>query len=167
MEADWALFVEILVQRPVKRSTLFLPSILSQEDLEHMQRMAQSHFDHIMAVLREMPRSMLLVIRNLNTIRAIIKDHGNTVDRYGIMARSAIRGAHQDDPAVRGVHGVLKAWWTRCHYDYCVWREKVTHSLRIMVAIATLRVMQLLGKAPSMEEIKAFAAAEEKRLDRV
>ena len=31
--------------------------------------------------------------RNINTVRAITKDHGSPVDRYTLMARSATRGA--------------------------------------------------------------------------
>jgi hypothetical protein len=30
--------------------------------------------------------------RNINTVRAITKDHGSLVDRYTLMARSATRG---------------------------------------------------------------------------
>jgi hypothetical protein len=33
----------------------------------------------------------------LNTIRAIIHDHGNIVDRHTLMARSAISGAYKNE----------------------------------------------------------------------
>ncbi|RUS84736.1 hypothetical protein EGW08_007478 [Elysia chlorotica] len=174
---DSLIFAIMIMQRPVKMKTQRLFDIkpptheewvaMSREEKAVWRDKFREIHDRVLIIMREMPSPLFWIFRNLNTIRAIIKDHGNTVDRYGIMARSAIRGAHQDDPATRGVQGVLKAWWSRCHYDYCVWREKVTHNLRIMVAMAALRVMQILGRAPSMEEIKAFAAAEEKRLDTV
>lgn len=58
------LFCEILVQRPLmKRSTLFLASKLTQEDLDHMRKVASDHFDQIMEVLKAMPRQLLLIIR--------------------------------------------------------------------------------------------------------
>ncbi|KAK3765791.1 hypothetical protein RRG08_026262 [Elysia crispata] len=174
---DSLIFAIMIMQRPVKMKTQRLFDIkpptheewvaMSREEKAVWRDKFREIHDRVLVIMREMPSPLFWIFRNLNTIRAIIKDHGNTVDRYGIMARSAIRGAHQDDPATRGVQGVLKAWWSRCHYDYCVWREKVTHNLRIIVAMAALRIMQILGRAPSMEEIRAFAAAEEKRLDTV
>ena len=60
---DYAVFCEILVQRPIQRQTLHLPSRMTAEDLTHMRVMAQQHFDQIMAVLKDMPRCLLLVIR--------------------------------------------------------------------------------------------------------
>lgn len=174
---DSLIFAIMIMQRPVRMKTQRLFDIkpptheewvaMSREEKAVWRDKFREIHDRVLVIMREMPSPLFWIFRNLNTIRAIIKDHGNTVDRYGIMARSAIRGAHQDDPTTGGVHGVLRAWWSRCHYDYCVWREKVTHNLRMVAAMTALRIMQLLGRAPSMEEIKAFAAAEEKRLDTV
>ncbi|ESO07220.1 hypothetical protein HELRODRAFT_76709, partial [Helobdella robusta] len=84
---DYKIFSEILVQRPISISSIKLSSVMTPADLEYMRVMAQKHFDKIMAVLRDMPRPMLLVIRNLNTIRAISKQLHHPVDRYSIMAR--------------------------------------------------------------------------------
>ena len=61
--SDHQVFCEILVQRPVSRSTIYLPSRMTARDLEYMRVMAQQHFDKIMAVLKDMPRPMLLIIR--------------------------------------------------------------------------------------------------------
>ena len=47
-----------------------------------MQQMASEHFDGVMTAIKSMPRAMLLIFRNLNIIRAILKDHGNLIDRY-------------------------------------------------------------------------------------
>jgi len=63
MFLDYQIFCEILVQRPVARSTIYLPSRMTAADLEYMRVMAQQHFDKIMAVLKGMPRPMLLIIR--------------------------------------------------------------------------------------------------------
>lgn len=54
---------EILVQRPIERKTISLPSKMSKEDLAYMTYVAQEHFDNIMTVLKKMPTEMLLVIR--------------------------------------------------------------------------------------------------------
>lgn len=52
------------MQRPLmNRSTLFLASILTEEELNHMRKVASDHFDQIMEVLKAMPRQLLLIIR--------------------------------------------------------------------------------------------------------
>ena len=61
--SDWFMFCEILVQRPIGRKTFHLPSRMSRLDIQYMKKMAARRFDQIMAVLREMPRPMLLMIR--------------------------------------------------------------------------------------------------------
>lgn len=58
------LFCEILVQRPImNRATLFLACKLTNEEIEHMRKVAANHFDEIMEVLKAMPRQLLLIIR--------------------------------------------------------------------------------------------------------
>lgn len=52
-----------------------------------MRDMAINHFDKIMQVLKSMPRPMLLVFRNINTVRCINITLGAPVDRYFIMAK--------------------------------------------------------------------------------
>jgi len=72
MCADYQVFCEILVQRPVARSTIYLPSRMTAQDLEYMRVMAQQHFDRIMAVLKDMPRPMLLIIRYGNSCFVLV-----------------------------------------------------------------------------------------------
>lgn len=62
----------------------------TEEEVNYMKSMALKHFDLIMDILRDMPRSLLLVVRNLNTVRSIARDHGDVVDRPKVMARYAI-----------------------------------------------------------------------------
>ncbi|XP_026826614.1 uncharacterized aarF domain-containing protein kinase 5 isoform X2 [Ooceraea biroi] len=62
---------------------------------EYMQKRAQERFDKISTALKSMPKTMMLVIRNLNTVRAIIREHGDIINRYKIMARIATRGKYQ------------------------------------------------------------------------
>ena len=57
------VFCEILIQRPLARETIHLPSKLTEKDLEYMRQRAANHFDIIMQVLKEMPRQLLLIIR--------------------------------------------------------------------------------------------------------
>lgn len=70
---DHNVFCEILVQRPVSRSSTYLPSHMTKEDLKHMQYMAQKHFDKIMQVLKDMPRPIILIIRLVFTLVCFCK----------------------------------------------------------------------------------------------
>ncbi|KAI2652584.1 putative aarF domain-containing protein kinase 5 [Labeo rohita] len=83
---------EMLLQRPINMWDLGLGNILTREETSYMRDMAVNRFDKIMQVLKSMPRPMLLVFRNINTVRCINITLGAPVDRYFIMAKSAVRG---------------------------------------------------------------------------
>ncbi|KAI4905427.1 hypothetical protein NFI96_026317, partial [Prochilodus magdalenae] len=89
---DYFLFCEMLLQRPISMRELTLGNILSREETSYMRNMAVNHFDSIMQVLKSLPRPMLLVFRNINTVRCINITLGAPVDRYFVMAKCAVRG---------------------------------------------------------------------------
>ncbi|XP_034017435.1 uncharacterized aarF domain-containing protein kinase 5 isoform X2 [Thalassophryne amazonica] len=89
---EYFLFSEMLLQRPINMREFGLANILSKEEMAYMQQMALHQFESIMQVLKSMPRPMLLVFRNINTVRSINVALGAPVDRYFIMAKSAVRG---------------------------------------------------------------------------
>uniref|UniRef100_UPI00358E662D uncharacterized aarF domain-containing protein kinase 5 isoform X2 n=1 Tax=Myxine glutinosa TaxID=7769 RepID=UPI00358E662D len=91
---DYFLFSEILMQRPLTMglSALQLARALTWKERAYMQEMATNHFDRIMKVLKELPRPMLLVFRNINTVRGINIALGSPVDRYTLMAYCALNG---------------------------------------------------------------------------
>lgn len=84
---DYFLFSEVLMQRPVRLGQLWRSHLLSREEAAYMQAMAREHFEDIMGVLKALPRPMLLVLRNINTVRAINTSLGTPVDRYFLMAK--------------------------------------------------------------------------------
>ncbi|XP_024297166.1 uncharacterized aarF domain-containing protein kinase 5 isoform X2 [Oncorhynchus tshawytscha] len=88
---DYFIFSEMLLQRPINMRELGLSNILSREETTYMRDMAVNHFDNIMVVLKSMPRPMLLVFRNINTVRSINITLGAPVDRYCVMAKSAVQ----------------------------------------------------------------------------
>ncbi|XP_014483978.1 PREDICTED: uncharacterized aarF domain-containing protein kinase 5 [Dinoponera quadriceps] len=90
---DHILLAEILTQEPYRISFTSLPSNTTVE--EYMKKQARERFDKITETLRSMPKHILLVIRNLNTIRAIITSHGDIINRYKLMARIATRGKYR------------------------------------------------------------------------
>ncbi|CAG5116393.1 unnamed protein product [Candidula unifasciata] len=172
---DSLILAIMIMQRPVRMKTQQLfdikpPSreewmVMTKEEKAVWREMFQEIHDRVLNVMRDMPSPLFWIFRNLNIIRAIIRDHGNTVDRYGIMARSAVKGCHQDDPANSGVLNVLKSWWSRCAFDYHIWRDNFTHKLFMFAAVTYLQLLQMVGRAPAMEEIQSFARVEEKRFD--
>ncbi|KAL7990261.1 hypothetical protein Chor_010615 [Crotalus horridus] len=68
---DYFLFCEMLLQRPINMAELAMSNVLNPAESAYMRDMAKHHFDCIMRVLRDLPRSMLLVFRNINTVRSI------------------------------------------------------------------------------------------------
>lgn len=57
------MFAEILTQRPLKLHKYAIKTSLSSEDMQYMTRMAQERFDKVIVALRQMPSTLLLVIR--------------------------------------------------------------------------------------------------------
>lgn len=88
--AEYFLFCEMLLQRPINMRELGLANVLSREETAYMRDMASQRFDSIMQVLKSMPRPMLLVFRNINTVRSINITLGAPVDRYFIMAKRSV-----------------------------------------------------------------------------
>lgn len=88
---NYPIFCEILMQRPLQRQTFRLRNQLSSEEVAYMRTMVQNHFDEVMDCIRSLPRPMLLIFRNINTVRSITKNHGHPVDRFTLMARIATR----------------------------------------------------------------------------
>lgn len=101
--AEYLLFCEMLLQRPIDMRELGLSNILSREETSYMRQMASERFDGVMQVLKSMPRPMLLVFRNINTVRSINITLGAPVDRYFVMAKRSVFSAiqHLKDDAGR------------------------------------------------------------------
>lgn len=107
---DSIVFAEILLQRPFKigESPSSIKTKLTDEDITYMSQQAKEHFNVIMTTLKEMPRNIIFVIRNLNTIRAIAREHGDVVDRLKLMARSALSGLKYQHTGFFGYFTYLK-----------------------------------------------------------
>uniref|UniRef100_A0AAQ5ZWC1 ABC1 atypical kinase-like domain-containing protein n=1 Tax=Amphiprion ocellaris TaxID=80972 RepID=A0AAQ5ZWC1_AMPOC len=88
---EYFLFCEMLLQRPINMRSFGLSNILSKEETAYMRQMAIHRFESIMQVLKAMPRPMLLVFRNINTVRSINITLGAPVDRYFVMAKRLVQ----------------------------------------------------------------------------
>ncbi|RXG59199.1 Niemann-Pick C1 protein [Armadillidium vulgare] len=145
---EYLLFAEMLMQRPVDSLGLrSLKELLSEADLQYMKDMAANKFDRIIHILRSIPKETLLIIRNINTVRAVTKDHGTQVDRYTIMARSATRGAFLSPDAT--IFMKMKGYWEQMRFDIKLRKE----ALKIWFMKSFLYVLHLLGKVPDVEQV--------------
>jgi len=153
---DWYLFCEILFQRPLKRSSFQLPLKMSKQDVVYMQQMASENFDRIMTALKSMPRSMLLVFRNLNTIRAITRDHGNPTDRYTLMGREASSSVAAAEAAFP-VIGRLMACLSKLHFEFVLGKER----FMMWATMKYFEVLHYFGRIEDYDTVKDILSQQE------
>ncbi|XP_002068585.3 uncharacterized aarF domain-containing protein kinase 5 [Drosophila willistoni] len=139
--ADYMRFAEVLFQQPIRIRGGRIRSKLNQEDIEYMQMVAKKNFELIMGTLKEMPRSMLFVVRNLNTVRAISHQHGDVVDRPRIMARYAQRCLYNKQSPIQYVRWLCH----RIYFEYCMWLT----TFKMQLINWYFNVLYLLGRAPA------------------
>ncbi|XP_059984304.1 uncharacterized aarF domain-containing protein kinase 5 isoform X4 [Lagenorhynchus albirostris] len=155
---DYFLFSEVLMQRPVRLGQLWRSHLLSREEAAYMQDMAREHFEEVMAVLKALPRSMLLVLRNLNTVRAINTALGAPVDRYFLMAKSAVRawsrlaGATSQNTYGASLLRHIRVIWESFKFEVALRLE--TLSMRITALL--VRVLVHLGLMPKTKGLYEY-----------
>ncbi|XP_023364115.1 uncharacterized aarF domain-containing protein kinase 5 isoform X2 [Otolemur garnettii] len=155
---DYLLFSEMLMQRPVRLGQLWDSHLLSHKEAAYMQDMAREHFEAIMAVLKALPRPMLLVLRNINTVRAINTALGTPVDRYFLMAKRAVRGwSRLVGAAYQGIYGTsllrhIKVIWEVLKFEVALRLEILAMRLTALL----VRVLAHLGFVPQAEELYQY-----------
>uniref|UniRef100_A0A182JX21 ABC1 atypical kinase-like domain-containing protein n=1 Tax=Anopheles christyi TaxID=43041 RepID=A0A182JX21_9DIPT len=145
---DYRTFAEILLQRPLElkgRSNTF-STRLTEQDLAYMTRQAKEHFDRIMGTLRAMPRNLILVIRNLNTIRSIARDHGDPIDRPRILARCALAAL---GPTRRNVRNFLWVTFRKLRFEFLLWRQ----SFHYWIISNYLKLLTRVGRSPDTSHL--------------
>ncbi|CAH1113187.1 unnamed protein product [Psylliodes chrysocephalus] len=138
------LFAEILTQQPLKSRGFKIKAQLTDEDLRQMTEFAKEKFDSIMICLKEMPRSLLLVLRNLNTIRAIAQHHGNPIDRYSILARTATKSIYNMET---NLAKRLLNFPKKIYFEFILQIQRLGR----WFTKTTLRILHRLGLAPDVE----------------
>jgi len=141
---DYKLFCEILLQRPLDRPHFRLPNRLTDKDFEYMKKMAQQQFDKIMLAIRSMPKPMLLVFRNMNTVRAISQEHNHPIDRHVLMARISTRWAFVDPGA--GIVCKIRGGFQQYLFDL----KLRLASLKMQLLRSFFTFLTYLGRAPDM-----------------
>ncbi|XP_075230033.1 putative aarF domain-containing protein kinase 5 isoform X3 [Lycorma delicatula] len=155
-ESDYRLFCIALVQRYIpdpkqkgpdafklffaKRGPARAMQALPKKEKEMLhQNMVDIH-ERMLVVFRAIPSKLMLVTRNINTIRSIARGHGDPVDRYVVMARSATQGAFVSKDG--GVIAKLGSLMAQIHFEYRLMLDFVKVSCYRLV----LRLFALIYK---------------------
>ncbi|XP_012328714.1 uncharacterized aarF domain-containing protein kinase 5 isoform X1 [Aotus nancymaae] len=155
---DHLLFSEMLMQRPVRLGQLWGSHLLSREEAAYMVDMARERFEAVMAVLKALPRPMLLVLRNINTVRAVNVALGTPVDRYFLMAKRAVRGwSRLAGAAYQGVYGTsllrhAKVVWETLKFEVALRLQTLAMRLTALLA----RALVHLRLVPPAEELYRY-----------
>ncbi|XP_065352796.1 uncharacterized aarF domain-containing protein kinase 5 isoform X1 [Cloeon dipterum] len=134
-----------------KGSQLITQAMLRKLPAETRERarteMLKLH-DKILEMYRGIPPKLMLIFRNINTIRSIAREHGDPVDRYTLMARSASQGAFKsDNPNIRQrFRGLLM----RTNFEI----HLMVEAIKIRITRFVLRLLALIGRA----ELKVLLA---------
>ncbi|XP_016040659.2 uncharacterized aarF domain-containing protein kinase 5 isoform X2 [Erinaceus europaeus] len=158
---DYFLFSEVLMQRPVRLGQLWRSHLLSHKEAAYMQDMAREHFEDIMGVLKALPRPMLLVLRNINTVRAINSTLGSPVDRYFVMGKSAVRSwSRLMSTAYQNVYGAsllrhIRVFWETFKFEVVLRLE--TLSMRFTTFL--IRALVYLGIVEETEGLYEYLEA--------
>lgn len=143
---DHQSFAEVLLQRPLEPKGVRFSTKLTDEDLAYLTRMAKERFDIVISTLQAMPRNMIFVVRNLNTIRAIAHEHGDPVDRPKLMARYAL---HCIEENRRGIFGFF-SWLRECFiFEYKLW----VSSTKYNILKTYLNLLNKLGRSPDAKKL--------------
>ena len=81
---------------------------LPAEKKEEIRAILEKFHDRMFDTFQKMPPKMVLVMRNLNTIRGLISAHNTGLDRFRLMARTAVTGKFSG-----GLRGAL----ARFHFE--------------------------------------------------
>ena len=99
---DWKLMAFVIFMRPLDMDFFTDEGVTIAEAHEMMKdkrklqyflhKATQQHIDEVMALVRQIPREFLLILRNNNIIRSINRELGAPVNRFTLFGRQAIRG---------------------------------------------------------------------------
>jgi len=112
---------------------------LNKEEKEHMQKRIEDVREKFEKAFQSVPSEIFLVARNMNTVRAITREHGSPCDRYSLMARAATKGAFACPDASLPM---------RVYARYRQWRFDVSlqfSRLKMWFMMQQLYIAQLLG----------------------
>ncbi|CAH1390994.1 unnamed protein product [Nezara viridula] len=102
-------------------------------------------------IFRHIPGKLMLVTRNINTIRSIARGHGDPIDRYKVMARCATEGSFAVDQS--GFFGKLRIYKELLNFELSLWWNGIKHKLFTFLFRAVQFVNRLKFSSSSKEII--------------
>lgn len=136
--SDYKGFAEILLQKPLDVHKFSFSTKYTETEVAYMKKLASERFDLIMDILRQMPRNLLFIVRNLNIVRAIAREHGDLVDRPKIMARFAISSL------IKSGENFFSYLKRKIFFEYRLWKI----FLEFCIMRNYLRFLEIIGRAP-------------------
>jgi aarF domain-containing kinase len=150
-----------IFQRPYSTSSIGFKTQVTKADLELMQKISVEHMDKIVDILKAWPHYMALVLRNVNTVRAVVRDLGTPVNRYVLMAKHAVLGAHVEsvfEHHIRQEMEKSRSVWQRLHASVDSVRSRIElmrfewilriEAFKEILIKWYIRTLQALGRAP-------------------
>ncbi|XP_067933898.1 uncharacterized aarF domain-containing protein kinase 5-like [Watersipora subatra] len=122
---------------------------LPEEDKKKIQEKFKAMRGRMSEVMKTMPKALILITRNLNTVRSIGRDHGNLVDRYTIMARSAVEGAEIGKVKETGFTARIKTLREKARFEYYLKWE----SVKTWLMAKAFTILHWMGRVPDLEEM--------------
>ena len=131
---------------------------LPEEEKAKLRTAFRDIHDKMFDVFQNIPPRLVLVFRNLNIIRSIIKDHKTEVDRHQIMARSAVRGFFfkEDDAILNRARGFIHLFV----FDIRLLLDKT----KIKIMSFGTKLLVLFGYMPSLEQIRESVTPDNENL---
>ncbi|XP_067015790.2 uncharacterized aarF domain-containing protein kinase 5 isoform X1 [Anabrus simplex] len=117
---------------------------LPKEERDQIRREIMAIHDRSLEVFRHIPAKLFLVLRNINTIRAIAREHGDPIDRYTVMARSATQGAFVSDKS--GLREKVAGLRERLYFEFRLWLD----STKYWLIRCFFKVLTAIGRSPDM-----------------
>lgn len=90
---------------------------------------------------------LIFIFRNINTIRAIAKDHGDPIDRFTLMARSATQGAFVEENA--GIIDKLRGFGQRVSFEI----HLLTEYFKLLTFRTFYKILVYFERVPNLSKI--------------
>ena len=117
---------------------------LSPGNRRQMESRYQEAFDGLNRCMAQIPHQLVLVLRNMNTVWAITRDHRSGVDRYTLMARSATQGEFVSTESKGNYRQTMTGYWSRFLFDFKLW----THQVKVQILRYSINLLYLFGVIP-------------------
>jgi len=149
---NWEMFSVLLLMRSYQGANVGLSSRMTREEVEAMIVALTVEIKRLSEVMKNMPREILLVLRNCNLVRSINRDLGTPCNRFSIMARLSAFGLHTKE-------NFSDLWWpNRFLRKFKRWRETLGFDVHLNFYIfiywlsdVTLAFLQWTGQIPAID----------------